>query len=120
MNKQREMPFYSAVREVRYAPQEVINSFESYRDAVVWAWSNRPCHGMTEAKDQLLCAITIGLHPPHMNRCVKPNSKAPMKLDPDLLPAFESYTGWNAPTQYILKIKKMTAMEQVIAERKAA
>ena len=118
--KQREIPIMNTVETPKYAPADVVAKFQTYRDAVVWCWANRPCHGMREDMDQALCAKTIGLHVPHMSRCVNPSSKSPMQLNPDYLDAFETYTGWKAASQWIAAKSHMTVLEQVIAERNAA
>ena len=116
--RQREIPIMSEVTPPQFAPASVIESFTSYRDAVIWCWENRPCHGMKEALDQALCAKVIGLYAPHMSRCLNRNSKAPMKLDPDYLRDFEAYTGWKAASQFIAARSCMTILEQVISEQK--
>jgi len=120
MNAQREMPLIGAMPSVKFAPQEVVRGFASYREAVIWCWQNRPCHGLREADDQSLCARVLGMHPPHLSRCVNPESKAPMSLPPDYLTDFESYTGWKAASQYVAAKADMTILEQVIADRKVA
>jgi len=120
MKTQREIPIVGAVSEASFASKAVISGFKSYREAVQWCWQNRPCHGMTEQEDQSLCARVLGLHAPHMSRCLNPNTKAPMKLDPDMLPAFESYTGWRAASQYLAACANLTFIEELMEERKAA
>jgi len=65
-------------------------------------------------------ARNFGVHAPHMSRFVNPDSKAPMELHPDLIPDFESYTGWRGITQYLARISKVTLMEQVIEARRTA
>lgn len=120
MKTQREIPIVGSVSNVQFAPSSVVKSFKSFADAVQWAWENRPCHGLAEQDDQALCARLMGLHAPHMSRCVNRNSKAPMNLSPDLLPAFESYTGWKAPSQYIASKAQMTVLEQLIEEKRIA
>ena len=120
MNTQREIPIFSPVAKVQFVPDAVLKGFKSYAESVQWAWENRNHSGMAEADDQALCARLIGLHAPHMSRCVNPNSKAPMNLSPDLLPAFEAFTGWRAPSQYIASKAQMTVLEQLIEEKRIA
>lgn len=117
---QRQMPFLTILQPPQFAGQRTVNDFATYRDAVIWCWQNRPYRGLREPDDQALCARQIGLHVPHMSRCVNPASKAPMSLNPDLLQAFENYTGWKAASQFVALRSNMTVLEQVIAERKAA
>lgn len=120
MKKQREMPFTTALTQPKLAPQHVIDSFTSYRDAVVWTWENRVNVGAGERMDQALCANLIGMYTPHMSRCVSRDSSAPMNLPVDLFPELEAYCGWYAIRQYIASRAQWTFMEQVISERRAA
>jgi hypothetical protein len=117
MTDQREMPFFKHLKAPRFAPQSVIAGFGSYRDAVVWSWENRVNVGAGEKMDQAMCANLLGLHTPHMSRCVNRDSSAPMNLSPDYLPSFEAFCGWYAVSQYIASRAQMTFMEQVLAER---
>lgn len=113
------MPFAASLKQPKFAPQSVVDSFHSYRDAVVWCWENRGNHGAGEKMDQALCANLLGLHTPHMSRCVNRDAQAPMNLCPDYLPAFEAFCGWYAVSQYIASKAQMTFMEQVLSERRA-
>src|ERR1700675_1303033 len=99
MKNQREMGFFAGLDKPQWAPQSVICSFESYRDAVIWTWENRRNMGAGEKMDQALCANQIGLPTPQMSRCVKRDSHAPMSQPGDFLPAFEAYCGWTAVSQ---------------------
>lgn len=116
---QREMPWFQPLANAEFAPDSAVTGWKTYRDAVMWCWQNRPHRGMNEPDDQAMFARHVGMHAPHMSRCVNPRTKAPMKLDPDLVPAFEAYTGWRGITQYMTKIGKTTLMEEVIARRAA-
>ena len=95
----------------KFVPQNVVDAFPSYREAVVWCWTNRRDVGEGEKIDQSLCANKIGLPTPQMSRCVKPHSNAPMNLPPDLLKDFQKYTGWNAVSQYLASRSGLTIME---------
>lgn len=120
MKTQREMFFPRVLKQPIRAPQKVIDSFASYRDAVVWCWQNRVDTGCGEKVDQSICANELGIHTPHMSRYVKPDSKAPMKLDPDYIRAFEAYTGWKAITQWNCKTSDIHPMEWVLEDQRAA
>lgn len=121
MRRQRELGLLAQLVEANYVDQQIVQSWESYRDAVVWCWANQRLHiGTPEARRQLLFADAAGVHPPHMSRCVKPDSKAPMNLDPNVIPAFEAFTGWRGVSQWQAWQGRLTLMEQVIQERQAA
>ena len=117
---QREMPFLMATVPSKYAPSSVIEAFNSYRDAVVWGWENRPHRGKNDPQDQSMFARNAGVYAPHMSRFVSRTSKAPMDLHPDLIGEFESYIGWRVITQYLAKRANVTLMEEVIEQRRAA
>lgn len=117
---QREMPFLLALPSAKFAPAEVVDSFGSYRDAVMWCWNNRPSRGKNEPDDQAMFARNACLHAPHMSRCVNKRTKAPMDLRPDLIYSLEAYTGWRAITQYLARHSHVTLMEEVIEQRKSA
>jgi len=120
MRTQREMPFIQALKSPQFAPQSVIDGFDSYRDAVIWCWENRVNVGAGEKMDQAMCANLLSLHTPHMSRCVNRDTNAPMNLSPDHLPDFEAYCGWYAVSQYLASKAQFTFMEQVISERRAS
>jgi len=120
MNNQREMPFAALLQKPRFAPVDVVEGFVSYRDAVIWTWENRVNVGAGEKMDQSMCAALLGMHTPHMSRCVNRNTEAPMNLSPDFLPEFEAFCGWYAVSQFIARKSQMTFMEQVISERRVA
>src|ERR1041385_2572877 len=119
MKTQREMPFGEALQQPKFAPQCVVDAFTCYRDAVIWAWENRIRQGAGNQMDQAMCANIIGLHTPHMSRCVNRDASAPMNLNPDYVEPFEAFCGWRAVTQYMASKAQMTLMEQVLAERRA-
>jgi hypothetical protein len=119
MNTQREMSFFASLQPPKFAPKSVIDSFASYRDAVIWCWENRVNTGAGEKADQAMYANRAGLQTPKMSRYVKRDSHAPMKLDPDYLDSFEAFCGWSAVSQFLAKRKQLTFMEQVLEERRA-
>lgn len=114
------MPFHAVLNPPRFAPAKTIESFTCYRDAVVWCWENRVNQGAGEKMDQTLCANQIGLHTPHMSRCVNPDSQAPMNLSPDYIADFQAFCGWSAISQYMVRTTQYTLMEEVIEARRAA
>ena len=116
---QREIPIFGALKASQWLPDATVAGFDSYRAAVVYCWQNRFKRGLNEPDDQAMFARHAGVHAPHMSRYVAENSKAPMDLKPDLIPAFEAYTGWRGVTQYLSKQAAVTVMEQVIAEKAA-
>lgn len=114
------MPFVATLKQPQFAPQSVVDSFASYRDAVIWCWDNRANVGAGEKMDQAMCANMLGMHTPHMSRCVNRDTNAPMNLNPDLVADFEAFCGWYAVSQYLASKRQFTFMEQVLAERRAA
>lgn len=117
---QREMPFFQELKQAEFVDESVIDSFCSFRDAVIWSWENRrKGKGMVDRKDQAMCAMVIGMHPPHLSRCVNKFTKSPMDMQSDYLPAFEAYTGNRAITQYLNRITYTTSLEQIQAKRAA-
>lgn len=120
MRTQREMSFFSSLQPPKFAPKAVIDSFDTYRDAVIWCWENRVNTGAGEKADQAMYANMAGLQTPKMSRYVKRNSHAPMKLDPDYLQSFEAFCGWNAASQFLARRKQLNFMEQILEERRVA
>lgn len=116
---QREIPIFGLLSGADWVDANTVDSWKSYRDAVVWCWANRPRRGLNEPDDQAMFARNSGVHAPHMSRYVSPYTKAPMDLKPDLIPSFEAYVGWRGITQYLAKRGAITPMEQVLAERAA-
>jgi len=117
---QREMPLLQPLVNAEWVPLSVITGWETYRDAVLWCWTNRRVHhGKCEPDDQALFARSSGMHAPHASRCFNSKTKSPMSLPPGLIPAFESFTGWRGVTQFQAMQSRVTLMEQVIAQRAA-
>ena len=123
---QREMPFFAPIggrqlKDAKWVPENIVSSWSSYREAVLWCWDNRPHTGKRKKNgDEMLFVSETGSHPPHMSRWVDEDSKSPMKLDPDLIDKFEAFTGWRGIIQYLTRKGSVTPMEQVIDQRRAA
>lgn len=118
---QREIPLLAAVPEPQLVPDAIVQSWGSYRDAVTWCWKNqRHFVGMRDQARQTLFANQAGLHAPHASRCLKADSKAPMALPDRCINDFERFCGWRGVRQYQLRDADLTAMEFVIAARRAA
>jgi hypothetical protein len=117
---QREMPFLQELKQAEFINELTALNFKSYREAVIYCWANRrKGKGMAEKLDQALCASVIGAYPSHFSRCVNEKSNAPMDLSPNLIPAFEAYTGNRAVTQYLNRITATTGLEEIQALRAA-
>ena len=116
---QREIVVLSGTKPARWLSETDVRALESYREAVIWCWKNRPRRGLNEPDDQAMFARLAGVHAPHMSRYVCLTTKAPMDLKPDLIPEFEAYTGWRGITQYLAHKAGITVMEHVIAVRSA-
>jgi hypothetical protein len=117
---QREMPFLAGLGKPRFVAPEIVAAWGSYREAVVWCWESRINTGAGEKTDQAMCANQLGMHTPHMSRCVNPDAAAPMNLSPECLPGFEAFCGWHGVSQYLARRKQMTFMEQILDERRVA
>lgn len=118
---QREIPLLAEFPQPILVPDEVVRGWADYRDAVVWCWANQRHYiGLKEKARQTVFANHAGLHAPHASRCLKADSKAPMNLPDRCINALESFTGWRGIRQYQLRDADLTAMEFVIAARRAA
>lgn len=118
---QREIPALQAMPAARWVDEATVRGWETLRDAVVWCWLNqRHYTGVREQARQTLFANFAGMHPPHASRCLRQNSKAPMQLPDRCVSAFETFTGWRGVRQFQLRDAGLTAMEQVIEQRRAA
>ena len=122
---QSEISIPRLVRNPSWVDAETVKSWPTWRDAVLWCWENRPDRGMNEIGDQatfrLLCvrAYKINVHAPHVSRWVNPLTKAPMDLPPDLVSAFEEFTGWHGLTQFFNRKAKTTCLEEMQARMAA-
>lgn len=118
---QREMPFPFAVPAAEWVDQSTVKQWATWREAVLWCWKNRPHRGMNEAGDQATfrhyCGSVYGIqvHAPHVSRWVNPHTKAPMDLPPDLVAAFESFTGHHGLTQWFARAAHVTVFEEIKA-----
>jgi hypothetical protein len=118
---QREIPLLAALAEARFVDDETVSRWSCYREAVVWCWQNQRLYvGMHEQARQTLFANRAGLHAPHASRCLKADSKAPMLLPDHCVNMLEAFTGWRGVRQFQLRTAGLTAMEQVIAQRRSA
>lgn len=117
---QREMPFLESLPKAQWVPDSIVTGWETYREAVLWCWTNRSRNSRNEIGDQAMFARAADMHSPHVCRCVREQSKAPMDLPPDYIAAFEAFTGWRGVSQYLSLQGRLTLMEQVIAQRAAA
>lgn len=122
--EQREMPFPYGLPALRWVCEEDVKQWSSWRDAVIWCWENRP-HKSGEHGDQIMfrhfAQRMFGLrcHAPHTTRWLRPTTKAPMDLPPDMAPALEAFTGWRGLTQYMTRRLKVNAMEELQARMAA-
>ena len=122
--EQREMPFPYGLPVSRWVEGGVVGTWQSWRDAVIWCWDNRP-HKSREHGDQIMfrhfAQRMFGLrcHAPHISRWLNADSKAPMDLPIDLAPALEAFTGWRGLTQYMTRRLKVNAMEELQARMAA-
>lgn len=118
---QREMPFFTEVPPAEWVAHEVVSNWATWREAVLWCWKHRPYRGMNETGDQATfrhyCAkvYRLPVHAPHVSRWVNPTTKAPMDLPPDLVAAFESFTGYRGLTQFFARKAKCTVFEEMQA-----
>jgi hypothetical protein len=118
---QRDMFPINDLPALQWVDTEVVKGWATWRDAVVWCWEGRPFRGQNEAGDQAIfrmwCKKYYGLkvHAPHVSRWVNKKTKAPMDLPPDLVGAFESFTGWRGLTQRFSRSAKVTTVEEMQA-----
>jgi hypothetical protein len=117
---QAEMPWMKMLPTLRFVGDDVVRTWTTKRDAVIWCWSNRPKRGLNEPDDQSMCARFVGMHVPHMSRCVNKRTKAPMDMKSEYVRLFELYTGWRGVSQFEMRDRGLTIMEEVIAVRSAA
>jgi hypothetical protein len=122
---QREMPWHAQIPASQWVPGSVVSSWKSWREAVLWCWENRPDRHMSDAGDQAtfrhFCAKYYGqkVYAPHVSRWVNPKTKAPMDLPPDLVEAFETFTGHRGLTQFFNRRAKCHVVEELQARMAA-
>lgn len=118
-SNQAEMPWLQALPTLAFVNDAIVRSWATKRDAVTWCWANRPKRGMNEPDDQSMCARFVGMHAPHMSRCLNMRTKAPMDMQSQYVKLFEQYTGWRGISQFEMRERGLTIMEEVIAARAA-
>lgn len=123
--EQTEFFFPYTLKQSQWVEPSVVRAWGTWRDAVLWCWSNR-VHGSgnddgDQAAFRLFCARTykIRVHAPHVSRWFNPKTKAPMDMPPDLVAAFESFTGWRGLTQRFNRTAQTTCLEEVQARMAA-
>lgn len=122
---QSEFFFPRAVAKPQWVDVETVKAWGTWRDAVLWCWEHRPHRGMNESGDQStfrhFCErdYKVRVHAPHVSRWVNPATKAPMDLPPDLVSAFEEFTGWRGLTQFFNRKAKATVLEEMQARMAA-
>jgi hypothetical protein len=116
---QAEMPFAVGLPTIKFAEASVVAGWACKRDAVMWCWTNRPRRGKNEPQDQSMCATFVGMAASHMSRCLNPRTKAPMDMQSQYVKLFEQYTGWRGVSQFEMRDRGLTIMEEVIAQRAA-
>jgi hypothetical protein len=93
---------------------KAISSVSSYREAVRICWIHRRIQGMTQRTAAELC----GLYPSHVSDYLS-DDESKRNLPADRIQAFESLCGNRAITQWEMRQRGLTIMEEVIS-RKAA
>ena len=118
---QREIRLLAPLSQADFCTDAQIAGWQSYREAVVWCWANQRFYlGIGQQGKALLFAQATGMHPPHVSRCVKDGSRAPMDLPPQHIPAFESFTGLRGVSQWLMRQAELTCLEELQAARRRA
>lgn len=118
---QREMPFFTDLRALQWVDSETVRSWTTWRDAVLWCWEHRTNGEGKELGDQAMFRHFAAklfkqrIHAPHISRWVNPHTRAPMDLPQDLVPAFETFTGWRGLTQRFARTVGATVLEELQA-----
>lgn len=109
-----------SLKDAVFIDDSQVDSFASYRDAVIWSWQNRrDGYGMNDKTLQSWICSNFGYIPSHFSRAVNDFTKSPMDLKADFIATFEAITGNRAVTQYLSKITQITPLEQIQARRAA-
>jgi len=123
--EQTEFFFPHSLKQSQWVDQSVVRAWGTWRDAVLWCWENR-VHGTgsddgDQAAFRLFCKrlYKARVHAPHVSRWFNPKTKAPMDLPPDLVAAFESFTGWRGLTQRFNRAAETTCLEEMQARMSA-
>lgn len=118
---QREIRLLAPLSKAEFCEDAQVARWQSYREAVIWCWANQRLYrGIGDKGRALLFAQATGMHPPHVSRCVKDGSKAPMDLPPDHITAFEAFTGLRGVSQWLFRHAELTCLEELQATRKRA
>lgn len=116
---QREIRLLAERYPPKWVDEDTVRSWQSKREAVVWCWANQRLYvGVKEKPRQAMFANLAGLHPPHASRCLKADSAAPMELPDRCVNALAAFTGWLGVRQYQLLDSNLTALEQVLEQRR--
>lgn len=107
-----------SLQDAVYVDDFTVKSFNSIREAVIWAWKNRiKGKGQTDKGAQAYFSRHFNYYASHFSRAVREDSKSPMDLKMDYLPTFEAFVGNRAVTQYLSRISKTTIHEEIQALR---
>lgn len=117
---QKEMPWFQMLPKLEFVSDDIVRTWSTKREAVQWCWANRPKRGLNEPDDQSLCARFVGMHVPHMSRCLNVKTKAPMDMQSQYVKLFELYTGWRGVSQFEMRDRGLTIVEELLAQRAAA
>jgi len=97
-----------------YLPDELIATCCSYKAAVRLCWAHRRIQGMTKRT----LAEIAGLYPSHVSDYLSQDDSKRC-LPADRISMFEEVCGNRAITQWEMKQRGLTIMEEVIARRAA-
>ncbi|WP_148311795.1 XRE family transcriptional regulator [Paraburkholderia xenovorans] len=110
-----------AVDGPSFVPEEKIALCKTFRDAVRLSWSLRRTRGMSKKTLSELC----GFHAPHATDYLHDTDydaagRKRRSLPPDSIKDFEAVVGNRAITQYMVHQVRLTLMEALLEQRKAA
>ncbi len=105
-------------------------ALQSRHQAAVFSYLTSPAHAGLhgtgsddgdQAAFRLSCKryYKARVHAPHVSRWFNPKTKAPMDMPPDLVAAFESFTGWRGLTQRFNRTAETTCLEEMQARMSA-
>ena len=106
---------FGVAKTAEWLAESEIASCQSFRCAVRLCWAHRRIQGMT----QRTLAEYAGLYPSHVSDYLSADSDGKRTLPADKVDAFEQVCGNRAITQWEMKQRGLTILEEVIA-RKAA
>ena len=116
MKSNYDLPLaFGVAKTAEWLDDEEIASCPSYRCAVRLCWAHRRSQGMT----QRTLAEYAGLYPSHVSDYLSSDAVGKRTLPADKVAAFEQVCGNRAITQWEMKQRGLTILEEVIA-RKAA